>query len=104
MTDKPEVKAVFAEVRRPRGTDPGAAVEGRYIVEDGVVTLTTQDGIPVRDEYGKLYKHTLAAGDIPKQLAARLTKNFRLKLRGKHGGHVDGFAYGPLRYPPIKVV
>jgi hypothetical protein len=104
MSDKPEVKAVFAEVRRPRGTDPGAAVEGRYIVEDGVVILTTQDGIPVRDEYGKLYKHTLVTGDIPKQIAARLTKSFRLKLRGKDGGHVDGFAYGPLRYPPIKVV
>jgi hypothetical protein len=104
MSDKPEVKSVFAEVRRPRGTHPGAAVEGRYIVEDGVVILTTQDGIPVRDEYGKLYKHTLVTGDIPKQIAARLTKSFRLKLRGKDGGHVDGFAYGPLRYPPIKVV
>ena len=104
MTDKPEVKAVFAEVRRPRGTDPGAAVEGRYIVEDGVVTLTTQDGIPVRDEYGKLYKHTLVAGDIPKQIAARMTKTFRLKLRGKDGGRVAGFEPGPLRYPPIKVV
>lgn len=104
MTDKPEVKAVFAEVRRPRGTDPGAAVEGRYIVENGIVTLTTQDGIPVRDEYGKLYKHTLAAGDIPKQMAARLTKGFRLKLRGKDGGRLAGFEPGPLRYPPIKVV
>ena len=104
MTDKPEVKAVFAEVRRPRGTDPGAAVEGRYVVEDGVVTLTTQDGIPVRDEYGKLYKHTLVTGDIPKQIAARLTKSFRLKLRGKDGGHVDGFAYGPLRYPKIVTI
>jgi hypothetical protein len=96
MTDKPEVKAVFAEVRRPRGTDPGAAVEGRYVVEDGVVTLTTQDGIPVRDEYGKLYKHTLVTGDIPKQIAA--------KLRGKDGGRLAGFEPGPLRYPPIKVV
>jgi hypothetical protein len=104
MTDKPEVKAVFAEVRRPRGTDPGAAVEGRYIVENGVVTLTTQDGIPVRDEYGKLYKHTLVTGDVPKQIAARLTKNFRLKLRGKGGGHKAGFEPGPLRYPKIVAI
>ena len=70
----------------------------------GQPTLTTQDGIPVRDEYGKLYKHTLVTGDIPKQIAARLTKSFRLKLRGKDGGHVDGFAYGPLRYPKIVTI
>ena len=104
MTDKPQVFAVFAEVRRPRGTDPGAAVEGRYIVENGVVILTTQDGIPVRDEYGKLYKHTLVTGDIPKQIAARLTKNFRLKLRGKDGGRLAGFEPGPLRYPKIVTI
>jgi hypothetical protein len=104
MTDKPEVKAVFAQVRAPRGTDPGAAVEGRFIVESGVVTLTTQDGIPVRDEYGKLYKHTLVTGDIPKQIAARLTKSFRLKLQGKNGGRVAGFETGPLRYPKIVTI
>jgi hypothetical protein len=104
MTDKPEVFAVFAEVRRPRGTDPGAAVEGRYIVEDGVVILTDQGGIPIRDEYGKLYKHTLVTGDIPKQIGARLTKSFRLKLRGKDGGRVAGFEPGPLRYPKIVAI
>jgi hypothetical protein len=47
----------------------------------------------------------LAAGDIPKQIAARLTKKFRLRLRGKDGGgQRSGFEHGPLRYPRIKVI
>jgi hypothetical protein len=98
-----EVFTVFAQVTGPKGAHPGSAVEGRYIVENGVVTLTNYDGMPVRDEYGKFYEHTLAAGDIPKQIAARLTKKFRLRLRGKDGGR-SGFEHGPLRYPKIKVV
>jgi hypothetical protein len=111
MTDKPEVKTIFAQVRQPRGAnDPGAAVEGKYIVEDGVVTLTDPKGTPVRDEFGKLYKHTLVAqkGEErqieERQVAARLTKKFRSALRGKAGAPLAGFEYDPLRYPPIKVV
>jgi hypothetical protein len=104
-TDKPEVKVVFAEVRRPRDArDPGAAVEGRYITADGVVTLTDQAGDPVRDEHGKLYKHTLAPNDNPHAVAAGLTKSFRLRLRGKDGGRVAGFETGPLRYPKIVTI
>ena len=104
MTDKPQVKTVFAEVRRPRGTDPGAAVEGAYVLEDGAVVLTNRDGAPVRDERGKSYRHTLAPNDNPRQIAARMTKQFRSALQGKNGGRVAGFEPGPLRYPPIKVV
>jgi hypothetical protein len=106
MTDKPEVKTIFAQVRQPRGAnDPGAAVEGKYIVEDGVVTLTDPKGTPVRDEYGKFYRHTLVPPkDDERQIGARLTKKFRSALRGKAGAPLAGFEYGPLRYPPIKVV
>ena len=68
MTDKPEVKTIFAEVRRPRGTDPGAAVEGRYILEDGAVVLTNHEGTPVRDDRGKLYRRA----DLPRSFGPRL--------------------------------
>jgi hypothetical protein len=104
MADKPEVKTIFAEVRRPRGTDPGAAVEGAYVLEDGAVVLTNRDGAPVKDERGKSYRHTLAPNDNERQIAARMTKEFRSALQGKNGGRVAGFEPGPLRYPPIKVV
>jgi hypothetical protein len=105
MTDKPEVKTIFAQVRAPRGADdPGAAVEGAYVLEDGTVVLTDRDGTPVRDERGKHYRHTLTPNDNPRAVAARLTKEFRGALRGKNGGRVAGFEFGPLRYPPIKVV
>jgi hypothetical protein len=111
MTDKieeakaPEVKTIFAQVRAPRGAnDPGAAVEGRYVLEDGAVVLTDRDGAPVRGERGESYRHTLTPSDDERQIAARLTKQFRSALRGKAGAPLAGFEYGALRYPPIKVV
>jgi hypothetical protein len=105
MTDKPEVKTIFAQVRQPRDArDPGAAVEGRYVLEDGAVVLTNHEGTPVRDEHGRFYRHKLTPSDNERQIAARLTKKFRLMLRGKDGGRLAGFEFGPLRYPPIKVV
>jgi hypothetical protein len=105
MTDKPEVKTIFAEVRRPRGAnDPGAAVEGRYILEDGAVVLTNHEGTPVRDDRGKLYRRAVTPNDPERQVAARMTKEFRSALRGKDGGRVAGFEYGPLRYPKIVTI
>ena len=104
MTDKPEIKAIFAQVRAPRGTDPGAAVEGRYIVTDGEVILTDPKGNPVRNEYGKFYKQKMVAGDNERQIASRMTKTFRSALRGKNGGRVAGFETGPLIYPKIVTI
>jgi hypothetical protein len=98
----PEVKTVFAQVRRPRGADPGAVVEGAYVVGDGAVVLTDRDGVPVRDERGKSYRHVLEPHDHPRAIAARLTKQFRSALRGNDQRR-DGFS-GPIRYPKIKVV
>jgi hypothetical protein len=51
----------------------------------------------VRDERGKVYRHTLQAGDNPKAIAARLTKELRLTFRGKNAP-VRGFS-GPINYP-----
>jgi hypothetical protein len=103
MPAKPEVKTIFAEVRRPRGTDVGAVVEGAYLIEDGAVLLTDRDGTPVRDERGKFYRHLLEPNDNPRAIAARMTKEFRSMLRGKDGGRRDGFS-GPIHYPKVKYV
>jgi hypothetical protein len=102
MADKPEVFTVFAEVRRPRGpSDPGAAVEGCYVVVDDVVTLTDRQGSPVRDGNGKAYTKKIENGDSAKTVAARLTKDFRLALRGRDG-RVNGFDK-PIVYPKFGV-
>ena len=99
-----EVFHVSTQVRAPRGrNDPGAVVEGCYVVSvDGVVQLTDRQGNPVRDQHGKLYTRKLEKGDIAKAIAARLTKDFRLMLRGKDG-RVNGFDR-PIRYPKLVVV
>ena len=103
MTDKPEVHYVATQVRAPKGPgDPGAVVEGAYTVTDNTVTLTDRAGNPVRDQHGKLYTRKLEKGDVAKALAARLTKDFRLMLRGKDG-KIQGFT-GPIRYPRLVVV
>jgi hypothetical protein len=102
MTDKPEVRTIFAEVRRPRGLDHGAVVEGAYVVEDGAVVLTDRTGVPVRDERGKHYRHVLTPNDNPRAIAARMTKEFRSALRAKDQRR-DGFS-GPIHYPKIKVL
>jgi hypothetical protein len=102
MTDKPEVFTVYAQVRAPRGpSDPGAVVEGAYIVTDGVVTLTDRQGNPVRDQHGKLYTKKIANGDSARTIAARMTKDFRSMLRGKDG-RVSGFT-GPIVYPKFGI-
>jgi hypothetical protein len=109
MTDKEEIASlsqvftVATQVRAPKGPgDPGAMVEGCYVVTDDVVTLTDRQGNPVRDQHGKAYTRKIANGDSPKTIAARLTKDFRLMLRGKDG-RVNGFDR-PIRYPKLVVV
>src|SRR5215472_1344967 len=63
----PEVHSVQVQIERPKGTFAGRVVEGRYIVEGNVLSLTNHDGVPVRDAEGKAYTHKLEPGDNPKQ-------------------------------------
>jgi hypothetical protein len=92
-----KINRVTAQVRRPKEGDPGAVVEGRFTLEDGIVTLTNHIGSPVRDHDGRTYSKKLEPGEDPYIIAGRLTKEFRRARRGdKH--HVEGFS-GPLTYP-----
>src|SRR5262245_42953085 len=59
---KPEVHPIRIVIRSPKGDFPGQESEGRYIVEDGVVTLTDHDGSVVHDPSGKTYTHRLGLG------------------------------------------
>jgi hypothetical protein len=97
-----EVKTVFVQIERPGKINPkGRVAEGRYIEADGMVTLTDRDGKPVRDDRGKMYSYKLKDGDNPHAIAGRLTKEFRLALRGEKPS--TGFS-SPINYPNTKVV
>lgn len=99
MSDEPEVKTVFAQIRRPSKDDEGQVVMGFYIIEDGAVFLTDKDGTTVR-EFGRYFSQKLCKGDDPRVIAARLTKELRNALLGK-SPTTAGFSK-PLVYPDMK--
>jgi len=80
-----EVKPVFIEVRRPLSdADPGHVELGFYIFDGGVVTLTTEDGTPLRrgssqtlstrtaKQDGSLWSATVPPGHDDAMVAGRL--------------------------------
>jgi hypothetical protein len=70
----PEIHTVFVQTEAPKGNFQGRVVEGKYIVEDGVLTLTNRRGDLVRDAEGKSYTQKLNPGDNAKQIAGLLNK------------------------------
>lgn len=98
MPEKP--KSVFVTIKAPTQHDPlGQNAEGCYLVLDGAVVLTDRAVKPVQDDEGKHYRYTLQPGDDADVHARRLTKQFRLALRGKNRP-ATGFG-GPLTYPKL---
>jgi hypothetical protein len=103
MSNMPEVHPVTVQIRaaNTRRNDPGQISYGYYIVSESKVTLTDAAGKPVRDAQGKTYIQKLGPDDSAKQIAGRLTKEFRLVLLGKTNT-AAGFSR-PLSYPKINV-
>ena len=93
----PEVQIVFVQTEAPKGNFPGRVVEGKYIVDGDLVTLTDRRGEPVRDAEGKTCTQKLNAGDNPKQIAGLLTKKFAKARRGNNAPP-SGLS-GPIEYP-----
>jgi hypothetical protein len=93
-----KINRVTVTIRQPKGDgDPGQVAEGRFLFEDGVVTLVNHVGTPVRDHDGRTYTKKLEDGESEYVIAGRLTKQFRTARRGdKH--QVAGFS-GPIKYP-----
>jgi hypothetical protein len=92
----PEVQTVFVQTEAPKGSFQGRVVEGKYIVEDGVLTLTNRRGDPVSDAEGKTYTQKLNPGDNPKQIAGLLTKKF---AKARRGDAPSSRFSGPIEYP-----
>jgi hypothetical protein len=66
------------------------------VVDDGVLTLTDRDGKSALDDRGYRYSKKLSAGDNPKIIAGRLTRELRSALRGKDAP-AQGFDE-PIKY------
>ena len=92
-----EVQTVFVQTEAPKGDFRGRVIEGKYIVEGDLVTLTNRRGDPVHDAEGKNYTQKLNVGDNPKQIAGLLTKKFAKTRRGNIAPP-RGFG-SPIEYP-----
>jgi hypothetical protein len=67
------------------GSDHGRISEGFYIVENGELVMTNADGEPVYIN-GRDFRHQLAPGEVPANIARRMTGQiFRLV-----GGEMSG--------------
>src|SRR5690242_20290703 len=93
----PEVHQVTAILRNPSGRpgDHGVCTQGYFTIEDGVMTMTTSDGKPVRSSKGELIKHRLRPGENRNDVAKRLTREVWTML---HGRDPSGGFNRPLHY------
>ena len=93
----PEIHTVFVQTEAPKSDFHGRVIEGKYIVEGDLVTLTNRRGDPVRDAEGRTCTQKLIADDNPKQIAGLLTKKFAKARRGNNASP-PGFL-DPIEYP-----
>jgi len=74
-----EVHRVITGIRRATGSDPGQVSIGYYTIQDGILTMTHEDGEPVSPDQ---FNHQLKPGDDPPAIAGVLTKQARRFLLG----------------------
>ena len=73
----PDVKEVIVQLRGPNGRpgDYGQATSGFYQVDEkDRLTMTDENGVPVRRKNGELWTHLLKPGEKPEVIARILTK------------------------------
>jgi hypothetical protein len=80
-----EIFVVYPQVTAASDGDAGRVCEGFYVVEDGVVTMTNPDGVPVRDADGKRVEHKLAKGETAQKIAGRLTLKIYFSRQDESG-------------------
>jgi hypothetical protein len=68
-----EVFQIYAQVAARQDGDRGRVCEGWYTVENGVLTMTDPEGIPIRDVDGVKIDHKLKEGESARTIASRLT-------------------------------
>jgi hypothetical protein len=90
-----DVRSVIVGTRNPLGEgDTGSAEQGWYVVEGDTLTLTTADGVPLRDERtGQRIVHHL----LPNENAKGVAKNLTLRRWRASQPDDNGFNR-PIRY------
>jgi hypothetical protein len=91
-----EIKSVVVVTAKPasRG-DLGQCEEGHYTVENGMLTIVTREGEPLRDDNnGERITVRLFPGDDEKVVAKKLTLR---RYREAHRDELAGF-HRPIRY------
>ena len=95
------IKSVVVTTAKPSGPgDLGQVAEGFYTVANGILTMCTPDGVPLRDENtGRQVALRLLAGDDEKGLAKKLTlQQYRAANRDQMAGFGRAIRYRDLRY------
>jgi hypothetical protein len=91
------IKSVVVTTAKPSGPgDLGQIAEGFYTVANGILTMCTPDGVPLRDDNtGRQVALRLLAGDDEKGLAKKLTLQ---QYRAANRDQIAGF-HKRIDYP-----
>lgn len=91
------IKSVVVTTAKPSGPgDLGQVEQGFYFVENGVLTMSDRDGVPLRDENnGRQIATRLLPGDDEKAAAKKLTLQ---QYRAANRDEMAGFGRA-IRYP-----
>jgi hypothetical protein len=91
------IKSVVVTTAKPSGPgDLGQVAEGFYTVANGILTMCTPDGVPLRDDNtGRQVALRLLAGDDEKAVAKKLTLQ---QYRASNRDQMAGFGRA-IRYP-----
>jgi hypothetical protein len=84
-----EIKEVIVQIRPPsdRRGDYGLATSGFYRVDENRrLTMTDENGTPVRRKNGELWTHLLKLEEKPEVIARILTKQIRTAIHGDAAG------------------
>jgi hypothetical protein len=74
-----EIRAVYATLRAPSGSDPGQVSQGWYRIEGNFLQMLTSKGDPIAD---KRFRVRLQVGQDHQSIARELTREIRREALG----------------------
>jgi hypothetical protein len=92
---KAKVERVICTIRPsdPETGDPGSARFGYYTVEGELLTMTDENGTPLKNDQDQMITAVLASPSDARAIAGVLTRN------RSRGSGMRGFEKGALKYP-----
>jgi hypothetical protein len=88
-----EVKKITIQISRPHGSFPGKIAIGYYVVADGFVVMTDEDGKPTGDG-----KRLLNPDGDARLIACAMLRSSRRDGNGRPAGFSDKLQYQKVRY------